>query len=527
VAAGLDRPIAETEALLARMARRPDHIDAVGAATWGDGTVSTAYRFTHQLHREVIHDRTTVGRRIELHRRIGLALEEANRTSIGDLSAALADHFLMAGDRSRAAGHLRRVGAQALARQAPARAENVLEQALAECEQLAPGEERNQLELDIRLSLGEARVGVAGWFDPDVARHYERALVLADGLDSVDREAHARYALATISEMNGNFERTEELLTPVLTAGGEELEMEAHELVACSTFHQGAFGRSEENAGAVLETWPEDTASDLMARVAEHPATSCNSWMSLTNWFLGRSDESLRRAENAVRLGERHRYALAMATQQRAMLHQLRDEPERCREWADRTLALDRPLLSKVRRLQAEILRNWALAALDPDDGRASEAIDAMADAVGRFREAGVRLDGPYFIALHADAALRHGRVTDALALLDEAEERIDASTRTYFHRAEIQRLRARAILELDGPAARSQARAELDEALTNAFGMGSPPMALRVVCDRFELELDDGDPDPWRQRLTDLVGRYDGQVAPPDVVRGKSLLRD
>jgi hypothetical protein len=530
VAAGLEqRPLADVETTLAGMAHRPDHIDAAGATTWPDGTTSTAYRFIHQLHRDVIHDRTSTARRVELHRRIGRALEAGHEGAIGDLAATLADHFVIAGEAASAARYLRRVAAQAMTRQAHAHALGVLAEALEQCEHIGPGTERDALELDIRLSLGQARVGVAGWSDEDVARHYERALTLAAGLNDTDKAAHARYALATISEMNGNFERTEELLTPVLAGDVGELEIEAHELVACSTFHQGAFERSERNSGAVLEEWSEDTPSELMARVAEHPATSCNSWMSLTNWFLGRSDDSLRRSDNAVRLGERHRYALAVATQQRTMLHQLRDEPEQCCEWAERTMALDRSLLSRVRMVQADVFRRWALAVGNAEAGArpdAAEVVAGMDVAVNHFREAGVRLDAPYYLALHADVLVRHREPAAAIALLDEAEERIDATTRTYFHRSELRRLRGRALLSLGGPDPRSLARVEFDRSLALASALGSPALELRTTCDRVELELEDGSPEPWRQRLATLVARYDGQAPPPDVVRGRDLLQ-
>jgi hypothetical protein len=54
---------------------------------------------------------------------------------------------------------------------------------------------------------------------------------------------------------------------------------------------------------------------------------------------------------------------------------------------------------------------------------------------------------------------------------------------------------------------------------------MGSPAMALRITRDRLELELASGDPDPWHDRLSELVAHYDGQVPPPDVVRAQRLL--
>lgn len=277
----------------------------------------------------------------------------------------------------------------------------------------------------------------------------------------------------------------------------------------------------------MLSQWSEDASSEVMAQVAEHPATSCNSWMSLTNWFLGRSDDSLRRAENAVRLGERHRYALAVATQQRAMLHQLRNEPDECCEWAEHTLALERPFLSKFRRLQAEVLRGWALAKADRN-GRASgpdAAGASMEAAIGGFREAGVRLDAPYYLALYGDVLIESGRPAEALGVLEEAQDLIDARTRAYFHRSEILRLRGQAIRLLGQPDSGDRARAELDDSLTLAQAMGSPALALRTLCDRFELETEAGDPERWREPLSRLVDRYDGQAPTPDVLRAQALL--
>ncbi len=522
VAAGLDQDLRDTEQTLARMARRPDHISATGSAVWGDGTVSTSFTFVHQLYRDVIRDRTTAGRQAELHRRIGLALEAGHRGATDAVAVALADHFVAARDAARAARYLRRAGVQAISRQAHQHALDLFDAALVECESLDAGMERDAAELGIRLSRGEARVAVAGWFDDEVARDHERALELAVRWGAADDEASARYGLATISELHGDYERTEELLAPLLASDDGSLAMEAHELVACSTFHQGAFERSELNSAAVLTNWTEEATSEPMAKVAEHPATSCNSWLALSNWFLGRSDESIRRAENAVRLGERHKYALATATLQRAMLHQLRREPDACREWAVRTKHLEPGLVSRVRRIQADLFAGWALAIGGSGD---DHDLAAMAEALESFGNAGVRLNAPYYHALYADALVQHGRSDEALELLDLVEAMIDDTTRTYFHRSEVYRLRSGAVLQLGAPDAVERARAALDESLRLAWEMGSPALALRATGDRFAVEREHGDPEPWRGPLTELVTRYDGQAPPPDVTRARSLL--
>ena len=81
--------------------------------------------------------------------------------------------------------------------------------------------------------------------------------------------------------------------------------------------------------------------------------------------------------------------------------------------------------------------------------GGIDDDLEAMAEAFGRFKESGIRLNAPYYIAMYADALLHQQRPAEAVDRLDEAEALIHDTTRTYFHRSEIHRLRARAIAQL------------------------------------------------------------------------------
>jgi len=338
---------------------------------------------------------------------------------------------------------------------------------------------------------------------------------------AVPRGRRRPYGLATVSELRGEFERTEQLLLPLV---GEretgDLVVEALELLACSTFHQGAFERSARNAGTVLDSWDDEAYSVAMSRIAEHPTSSCNSWLSLSAWFLGRSDESLERAERAVALAERNRYALSTAVQQRAMLHQLRAEPDECAWWGSRTREVGGEQDFPMRVIQGDIYRGWALAAAgSPDEGMA-----LIVDGLARFHDAGARLNEAYYLGLHADALLLADRPADALAVLDEAIGLMRRTTRSYFHESELHRLRATALLRRrdDGVAA---ARAALDESQVRAGARHSPALTLRTIADRLALELEHGDPTPWRTALAPVLAVYDGQRRTPDVDRARALL--
>jgi DNA-binding winged helix-turn-helix (wHTH) protein/tetratricopeptide (TPR) repeat protein len=517
VAAALDRPTVETEEVLASLARRRGLIGATGAAAWPDGTVSAAYAFTQQLFHEVIYDRIPTSRRNLLHGRAGDALEAGHGARAGELALVLADHFSQAGEPLRASRHLCVAGKLANSRNAPTHAVTILTGALDTLAGLAPSPERDAAELQVRMAIGPALVATRGWFDPSVSDNYERALQLCDKASMSAEAAAARYGLATVSELRGQFERTEALLTPLLMSDTEgHLALEAHELIACSTFHQGAFERSLRTSRAVLESWDEDAYSVLMARIAEHPASSCSSWSSLALWALGRSDESMELAERAVELGDQNRYALSTAVQQRAMLHQLRNEPEACIEWADRCRQVGEDQDYPMRTIQADIYKGWALAAI----GRTNEGVALIDEGLTRFRDAGATLNEAYYLGMYADALMHRGDPERALELLDLAVER--STSRTYFYEAELRRLRARCLL---GSGNVADARDALDEALTIADRQEAPALELRILVDRLELESAHGDPTRWRDLLATVLQVYDDQRPVPDVDHARRLL--
>lgn len=520
VAAGLGRPVVEVEARLSALARQVGYVEALGRTSWPDGTVSTQYTFTHRLYRDVVHDRSAEASRALTHAAIGAALETGFGTRASELAVTLADHFVQAGDDVRAVEYLRMAGEQAVSRGAHAQAAEFLREALDRCRALPPGQERELAELRVRVALGPALVATLGWFDPQVRQDYEDALALSERVGPGPETAAARYGMATVTELSGQFARTEELLLPLVEPGRPGgLSMEAHELLACSAFHQGAFDRSVANAEAVLQSWDEDTYSVLMSRIAEHPASSCSSWWSLAAWALGDSDGSLERAERAVALGERNPYALSTALQQRAMLHQLRREPEECIRWSERTREVGGQQDFPMRIIQADIYKGWALGV----SGSAEEGMRLVADGIERFRATGATLNAAYYLALHAETVLNAGRPHDALRLLDEALVVMHAATRSYFYEPEIHRLRAAALLATGAPD--DQVRESLETSSSLARASGSPILVVRALLDRVTLEAEHGDPSPWLAELAELIAQFPDDDSTREVAEARSLL--
>jgi predicted ATPase len=76
VAAGLDVPVAQVEALCATLGQQHAFLEYVGLDAWPDGTFSGCYRFRHALYRQVLAERLGALQRMQVHRRMEECLEQ-------------------------------------------------------------------------------------------------------------------------------------------------------------------------------------------------------------------------------------------------------------------------------------------------------------------------------------------------------------------------------------------------------------------------------------------------------------------
>ena len=519
VAAAFDTPIHDVEDRLGGLARRGSFLNAVGDDSWPDGTISTVFRLSHDLHHQVLYDRIAASRRARLHQMVGERLESAYASRTDEHVTTLLRHFESSGDLDRSIDYLKRTGELAVARSSHAGAIEPLTSALELLERQPAGRDRDEREVDIRTTLGPALVATMGWRQPEVQANYERALTLACDLDADPERFIVRYGLAVVHELRGEYNRSEELLDAQM-ADGIELGVETRELLACSTFHQGAHQRSLEHAVAAVDLWDPETHSIYMARYGEHPGVSSSTWGALSAWYLGRPALSMEMAERAVDWGADNEYALTTAYIQMAFLRQYRDEADQCRTWAEKTVAVAREQGFPFREAQGRILSGWSSAAEgDAVDGRAR-----IERGIERYRQTGARMDEPYYLGLRADAELRGGDPDAALASIDEAEQIIERTTRSFFYEPELYRLRALALLARGGGAARGEAGSVLSSAARLAAEHGAIALAMRVAVTMLEQGL--ADPRSAAiEALTETLETYRDHAELPDVKAATALL--
>jgi DNA-binding winged helix-turn-helix (wHTH) protein/tetratricopeptide (TPR) repeat protein len=506
----------------AALARHGRFLRPTGTVAWPDGTVSSGFRFAHDLHRTVLYDRIPAGRRARLHAAVAGRLERAYGPAAAAHAAELATHFLEGRDHPRAVGYLQAAAAQALGRSAPREAIQHLEALLEALPRLPDGPERDQAELAAQLSLGPALITTRGFASPEVEAAFTRAHELCVALDRPRELRLALHGLAAVAEFRGRYHRSEALLTRILGLGVGELAVEAHELLACSTFHQGAAARAVGYAEGGLALFDEggDHTVDptYLAPYGEHPAVCCHYWAALALWFLGRPDSALAHGEQARALAAAHPYSLASAEVQLAYLHQYRGEPSETLRWAGRALGTATEHGFPIRVAQAAILGGWALAVT----GIGDDGVDQLRAGLAGYLATGAELDHPYYLGLLGEAvAATTAGPAEGLAVVDEAIELV-GTARPFYYLPELHRLRGD-LLGRDRRAA-AQAAEAYGRAMEIAAGYGTRSAELRAAIRLCRLP-DGSTPAGARAALRRLYDQFDEGFGTPDLLAARALL--
>ena len=469
VAAGLGRPVQDVDA--------PSIVERRATIDWPDGTHTATFAFVHGLFRDVLLELIAPARRAELHRRMGERLEEAFGAA-PEMAEAIARHYVAGRRPAPAVRFLRLAAGQCLARRAYREGVERLEQALDAAADLPQGPLRLRAQTELLSQLGQAHVAIDGWSSAEALACLEQARAAAEELGDREPLASVLLALATLHEGRG--EPTPALDAVGAGAGFADQGVEGAELLACALFHQGAFTRALEQAERGVVAFEVDGDgghyATFPATFGDNAGVACHDWAALSLWFLGRADESMRRARRALELSEDpdRAYSAATARAQLAALHACRHEPEPALRWAQATVDAARDRGYAYRVAMGRVLRGWARAA----DGRA-DGVHEIACGLRASRATGAHLEDPFYLGLLADAHLRTGGVEPGLAAVDEALG-IAARERAHYYDAELHRLRGELLLAAGRPL--EEAEAAIRDALDVARAQGARSLELRAA---------------------------------------------
>ena len=116
VAVGLGEDVTDVEARCEELARHRQLIRDYGAHVLPGGETVNRYRFIHALYRNVLYDRVSASRRIQLHRRIGEWGEALYGARASEIAAELAMHFELGASPGQAMKYIQQAAENAIRR---------------------------------------------------------------------------------------------------------------------------------------------------------------------------------------------------------------------------------------------------------------------------------------------------------------------------------------------------------------------------------------------------------------------------
>lgn len=454
VAAGMNVEIAEIETCCEELARRGQFLRAHQTEEWPDATVTARYEFIHSLYQQVWYERVTVGRRTQLHQRIGERYEEAYGARVREIAAELAVHFEQGRDLPRAIRYRYFAAENAARRLGHQEALSHLTRGLDLLSTQPATMARDQQEFILRCALGATQFALQGYATPAVEQAYTRAHLLSRQLEADPILAPALHSLWFYYLVRAEFPTAQVLAEQLSQLAQQEnnpaLQLEADRELGQTFYFLGAFPEARHYLERSIKLYdPHKHASHIflygqdpgVVSLAQHARTLC---------LLGYLDQAVQQAEAATSLAQNiaHPYSLAIAQYHAAMVHHARRDLQRTQAIVEAPVALTPEHGLPYWLSLMQVLKGWTLAHL----GNYEIGMQMMRQGLTASREAGVTLNHPYSLVLLAEVHGARGEPQQGLTLLHEAQHIVEQKA-GYFYQAEMLRLQGELTLQQEGHA--------------------------------------------------------------------------
>jgi predicted ATPase/class 3 adenylate cyclase len=493
------------------------------------GTVPQAiYSFKHALVRETAYSGLLKSRRAQLHAALARVLETQFREVVDGQPEILAHHYSEAGLKENAVRYWLQAGRKAAGRSANMESVAHLQSALQALEELAPSPARDQIELDILMTLGPAYIAIQGPAGRDASSVFSRARAVCERLGDVPEYLQVLFWITTGSVMRGELPVAKESIAELLerarlrddqpallnaTRGTAMILMFMGELRAANDMIDRAFG-------AFLES---DEEARIAARAAGQDAGVADlALMSWILWLSGKPDTAAERIHDSLARAEAisHPHSEAYACYYASVLHALLDDTDKARVCADRCVVLS----------DAHGFRQWHSLARTIGDilsslSEGSTSLEPIKAALHQYRSAGYQLGVTAIYVLLCQSLLHHREYESAIEVLRDAFTKVTSNSERIFE-AELCRLHAMALLGRNGGKIADDVESLLTRALETARAQGARALELRAACDIAELSIRQNQAERAYATLAPLCASFSDVADTSDLRRARSILR-
>ena len=289
--------------------------------------------------------------------------------------------------------------------------------------QAAPQPGRADEEITLRLTAARALLALRGYTE-EVERLYREALAIAESDGAALTQLPVLRSLASFHLYRGEIGKTLEIGREVLELarqhGDPGLQVEADLILGPALAFSGDYRAGLDHLDRAIELFDPELHGRTPFRVGPNPGVAARAVSGLVHWIFGYPDTAVRRAGEALELGEKlgQPYSLAYAAFHVGLLELWRGRLEPAAEQAHYVLRIAEEHDYRVWKAVALVLQGVTTAGL----GGAEEGLALTEHGASLYENL---TTPPVFwsqiLGLQAQAFALAGRPADALAPLDRA----------------------------------------------------------------------------------------------------------
>ncbi len=251
------------------------------------------YDFTHDKLREELHGSIAPARARRLHRQVAAALSAIHADDLGPVSRLIAAQRSGAGQSAEAIEAYRRAADYALGLFSLDEAIDCLQRALQCLGELAPGAERDRIELRLCQALVVPVIWSAGYGADEVVNAWERVVALCRRL-ALPVDPAALRGLGGVYLTRCDFRRSAAFASELLATAGSDVVtlVEGHYHMGVSEFWRGDLASSQRHLGDALRLYSPEHTAEHLARFAQDPRAVCLVRLGQTRLWQGHPDEA-------------------------------------------------------------------------------------------------------------------------------------------------------------------------------------------------------------------------------------------
>ena len=428
----------------------------------------------------------------------------------------------------KALSYCHRPGKSSAAKSAVHEATAQLRRGLSLLDGLPESRERQQLELDIHVTLTQALMAGKGYADPETVAALEQAnrLVTETGAVGTPRHFSVLYGLWNATVTGGAVPAALEHATNFLSFAQSQPSsgplLIGHRILALSLIYSGDYRAALTHLETAASLYRPDEHRDSAFRYGQDIGVGAFVQLSWALWHRGYPDQSARAADRALaysrELGHAHTLAHALSFAGRAAVF-ARDVATVC-ACSNDCVALATEHGFAQWAAHGRILQGWAQA----QKGQATTGIIRIRDGMAALEATGTRSTTPLFLTLLAEALALAGKIEEGLAALDDALAKAAVSGVSWD--AEIHRLRG----ELTGRLPHTDpatAEESFRTALAIAREQGTRGYELRAATSLARLWIKQGRQGEARDLLAPLYGWFTEGFDTADLKDAAKLLSE